>query len=265
MWRVSKCLLQDLVRQTEQDEIRIRRMRLENMKSIYMTISRIRKYKVFLYLLFFITIFSLTGCFDVVEDINLKSNGSGSIKATFNLSKSKTKVASLMKLDKVDGMKIPSKTEVQNEVNTVVKLLKQTQGISNVQYTLDFNNFIATLSCDFTNVAALNSFTKTLSSHFKTKVSSYSSYSYDPKTKVFARSYTYSDEAKKGLSKLKPENQKSFGDAYFTSIYRFQDNVIKQDNKIGKVAGSKKAVMMKVGILDLVNGKANLSNKIALQ
>lgn len=99
----------------------------------------------------------------------------------------------------------------------------------------------------------------------KAKVSSYSSYSYDAKTKVFARSYTYSDEAKKGLAKLKPENQKSFSDAYFTSIYRFQDNVLKQDNKVGKIADNKKAVMMRVGVLDLVNGNVSLSNQISLK
>lgn len=221
--------------------------------------------RLFVLLVLFISTFTLTSCFDIVEDVNLKSNGSGSIKATVNLSKSKTKVASLMKLDKVEGMKIPSQLEIQNEVNAVVRLLRQTPGISNVKHSLDFNNFIGTLSCDFTNVSALNSFTKTLSTHFKAKVSSYSSYSYDSKTKVFARSYTYSDEAKKGLTKLKPESQKSFSDAYFTSIYRFQDDVLKQDSKTGKIADNKKAVMMRVGVLDLVNGNVNLSNKISLK
>lgn len=225
----------------------------------------VKMHRWFVGLLVFITTLSLTSCFDVVEDVNLKSNGSGSIKATVNLSKSKVKVASLMKLDKVDGVKVPSKSEIQTELNDVVKLLRQTPGISNVQHSLDFNNFIGTLSCDFTNVGALNAFTKTLSTHFKAKVSSYSSYSYDAKTKVFARSYTYSDEAKKGLAKLKPENQKSFSDAYFTSIYRFQDNVLKQDNKVGKISDNKKAVMMRVGVLDLVNGNISLSNQISLK
>lgn len=216
-------------------------------------------------LLIFISCITLTGCFDVVEEVYLKSSGAGTIKATFNLSKSKTKAASLMKLDKVDGIKVPSKAEIQQEMAAVVKILRQTTGVSNVQHSLDFDNFIATLSCDFTDVAALNSFTKTLSTHFKTKLSSYSSYAYDPKSKVLVRDYTYSAEAKKGLTKLKMENQKSFGDAFYTSIYRFQDDVIKQDNKAGKVAGNKKAVMMKVGVLDLVNGNVSLSNKINLK
>lgn len=224
-----------------------------------------RRRKAIFYFLFLITSFSLTSCFDVVEEVDLKSNGVGSIKATFNLSKSKTKVASLMKLDKIDGMKIPSKGEIQTEIGDVVKILKNTKGISNVQHSLDFTNFIGTLSCDFTNVEALNSFTKTLSSHFKTKISSYSSYTYDPKGKILARNYTYSSEAKDGLLKLKPENQKSFQDAYFTSIYRFQDDVLSQDNKSGKVSANKKAVMMKVSILDLIKGNISLSNRIKLK
>src|SRR5690606_16584196 len=84
-------------------------------------------------LLVICSVWMLTGCFDVVEEVDLNSDGSGKIKATVNLSKSKTKVASLMKLDKVDGIKIPSKTEIQKEADAIVRLLKQTSGISDVQ------------------------------------------------------------------------------------------------------------------------------------
>ncbi|NGM90182.1 hypothetical protein G5B35_23070, partial [Parapusillimonas sp. SGNA-6] len=131
-------------------------------------------------LLVICSVWMLTGCFDVVEEVDINSNGSGRIKATVNLSKSKTKVASLMKLDKVDGIKIPSKTEIQKEADAIVRLLKQTSGISDVQSSLDFDNYIATLSCSFNDVKALNAFSKILSAHFKVELSTYSSYSYDP-------------------------------------------------------------------------------------
>lgn len=218
--------------------------------------------------LFFMTMlcatFLLTSCFDVVEEIDLNTNGSGRIKATVNLSKSKTKVASLMKLDKIDGIKVPTQQEIHNEVNKVSAILKATKGISNVTTALDFTNFIGTISCDFTDINALNNFSNTLSKQFKTKISDYSSYSFNTKTKVFNRSYKYANEGKKELSKLKPENQKSLHDAYFTYIYRFQGTVAKQQNGHAKVAANKKAVMLKANVLDIVNGKVDLANTINL-
>lgn len=209
-------------------------------------------------------IFSLSSCFDIVEEINFQSNGAGKIKATLNLSKSKTKVASLMLLDSVNGIKVPSKTTIQKELNDIVLILKQTKGVSNVSSNLDFNNYIATLECDFSNVAALNAFTNTLSTKFKTNISGYTTYAYDASNKVFVRKYNASQDAKKEFSKLKGENQKAFNDAYFTSIYRFVDPVKNQQNSKASISANRKAVMLKTGMLDLINGKTNLSNTIAL-
>lgn len=208
---------------------------------------------------------SLTSCFDIVEEVDMKSNGSGTIKATLNLSKSKTKVASLMKLDKVEGMKVPSQAEIRKEMNTVVGLLRQTQGISNVRHTLDFSDFIATISCDFKDVAALNTFAQTLSKHFKLNVSGYSSYGFNPLSKTFNRKHTHSADAKKEFDKLSPESKKSFNDAFYTSIYRFQEEVRAADNTQAKVSPNKKAVMLRLTVPDLINGKSNLSNKIILR
>lgn len=207
----------------------------------------------------------LTSCFDIVEEINMKPNGSGSIVGTLNLSKSKTKVASLMKLDKMDSFKIPSQAEIEQEVKTIVQLLKKTNGISNVNYKLDFTNYIGSISCDFANVQALNSYSEALSKHFKAKLNIYSSYNYNASNKTFVRSYKHSVDAKKEFDKLNPENQQSFGQAYYTSIYRFENSILKQTNSRGKVSSNKQAVMIKVPIPMLIHGQANLANTITLE
>ncbi|VTP97448.1 hypothetical protein [Sphingobacterium daejeonense] len=123
--------------------------------------------------LLFIGVFismSLSSCFDIVEEINMKSDGSGAIVGTLNMSKSRTKVSSLMKLDKIDGFKIPNQAEIRKQVTTLVQLLKNTKGISNVKYKLDFTNYIASISCDFQDVNALNAYTATLAKHFKSNL-----------------------------------------------------------------------------------------------
>lgn len=217
------------------------------------------------FMIFLLSIFCLTSCFDVVEEINMKSNGSGTIQGTLNLSKSKTKVASLMKLDKIDGIQIPNQAEIRKEMAVIVNLLKNTPGISNVKQRLDFDNYIASISCDFQNVQALNAYTNTLSKHFKAKISSYSSYSYDPGSNTLKRNYKHSTEGKKEFEKLRPENRQSFGQAFYTSIYRFENLVAKQQNNLAKVSPNKKAVMLKVNIPDLINGKVDLTNTIVLK
>lgn len=221
--------------------------------------------KVIFSVLMFITLCSLSSCFDIVEEINMKTNGSGSIIGTLNMSKSRTKVSSLMKLDKIDGFNIPSQAEIRKEMATVVQILKNTKGISNVDYKLDFTNYIASVSCDFQNVNALNLYTETLAKHFKTKLNTYSNYSYNSSTKTFIRNYKHNPEAIKEFNKLKPENQKSFDQAFYTSIYRFQNPVSKQDNSLGKISGNKQAVMIKVPIPTLVSGQAKLGNTIILK
>lgn len=210
------------------------------------------------------TAFSLTACFDVVEEVDMKSGGAGTIKATVNLSKSKTKVSSLMKLGKIDGIQIPTETEIRKEFNTIVRLLRETKGISNVKSSLDFSNYVATLSCDFENAEALNTFSKALSSHFKVNISGYSSYRYDRQKNSLARTYTYNPETKKEFDKLSAESKKNFHDAYFTSIYRFDKEVKHVNNQMAKIASNKRAVMVKTSVIDLIHNKVNLSNTITL-
>lgn len=222
----------------------------------------LRKY--FFYLLLICSAALMMSCFDVVEEIDLKSNGSGKIKVTVNLSKSKTKVASLLKLDQVDGLKIPSERDIRSEVSQIGALLKKTNGISNVHSSLDFTNYIAVISCNFSTINALNNFVKTFSVQFKTTLSDYSIYSYDAKSKTLTREYKYNSAGQKELKRLNPENQKSLQNAYFTYIYRFDNTIINQKNPLAKVASSKKAVMLKANVLDIVNGKVNLSNTITL-
>ncbi len=146
--------------------------------------------------------FLLTGCFDFIEDINIKSDGSGTIKATLNLSKSSTKVASLMKLKSIQGIEIPSKEKIQNETETMIAILKKTEGISNVAYTLDFTKYIATVSCSFSSVKALNIFSEAIATHFKTSIEGANSYAFNAKTGVFTKAFTAPSKLYKEYSKI---------------------------------------------------------------
>ncbi|TCD29263.1 hypothetical protein EZ456_03620 [Pedobacter psychrodurus] len=215
-------------------------------------------------LLFIVLIPILSSCFEVIEEIAMKNDGTGDVVLTINLSQSKTKVASVMLLDSVQGYKVPSKQKIQQELNEAVAYLRKSEGISNVKSTSDFNNYIATISFSFKDVSNINNITKNILAQQKIKATNTSSYSYNKATKTFSRKYQATGTAKTEFNKLKAKDKAVFNGATYTSIYRFESVVTSSTNPASNVSKSKKAVMLKSSIMDLINGKINVSNSIQL-
>lgn len=215
-------------------------------------------------LLFIVLIPFLSSCFEVIEEIAMKNDGTGDVILTINLSQSKTKVASVMLLDSIQGYKVPSKQKIQQELNEAVAYLKKSEGISNVKSTSDFNNYIATISFSFRDVSNINNITKNILAQQKIKATNTSSYTYNKATKTFSRKYQAIGTAKTEFNKLKAKDKAVFNGATYTSIYRFESVVTSSTNPASNVSKSKKAVMLKSSIMDLINGKINVSNSIQL-
>ncbi|MCX2493303.1 hypothetical protein OQX63_07455 [Pedobacter sp. PF22-3] len=215
-------------------------------------------------LLFIFLIPVLSSCFEVIEEISMKNDGTGDVTLTINLSQSKTKVASVMLLDSVQGYKVPSKQKIQQELNEAVSYLKKSEGISNVKSTSDFNNYIATISFSFKDVSNINNITKNILARQKIKATNTSSYTYNKATKTFSRKYQAIGTAKTEFNKLKAKDKAVFNGATYTSIYRFESVVTSSSNPASNVSKSKKAVMLKSSITDLINAKINVSNTIQL-
>lgn len=215
-------------------------------------------------LLFTFLIPILSSCFEVVEEISMRNDGTGDVVVTINLSQSKTKVASIMLLDSVQGYKVPSKKKIQEELTEAVAYLKKSEGISNVKSTTDFNNYIATISFTFKDVSNINNITKNILAQQKIKAANTSSYSFNKGTKTFFRKYQTLSTAKTQFDKLKSKDRAVFNGATYTSIYRFESPVTSTSNRTSNLSKSKKAVMLKSSIMDLINGKINVSNQIQL-
>ena len=215
-------------------------------------------------LLFIFLIPVLSSCFEVIEEISMKNDGTGDVTLTINLSQSKTKVASVMLLDSVQGYKVPSKQKIQQELNEAVSYLRKSEGISNVKSTSDFNNYIATISFSFKDVSNINNITKNILARQKIKATNTSSYTYNKATKTFSRKYQAIGTAKTEFNKLKAKDKAVFNGATYTSIYHFESVVTSSSNPASNVSKSKKAVMLKSSITDLINAKINVSNTIQL-
>lgn len=219
------------------------------------------KYK---YLLLIFLLPYLSSCFQVIEEINLTKTGAGTVNLTINLSASKTKVASLMLMDSIQGYKVPSRQTIIKELDEVVAYLKKSPGISNVQKKIDFENYIVNVSFAFKEIANINQVNQNVLKKLKVKGLSNSSYAYNPATQVFQRGYQHTREAILQYNKLKPEVKKIFNDATYVSIYRFEQPVAQSNNPLAKISKSKKAVMLNTDVLGLINGKTNIANRITL-
>jgi len=222
----------------------------------------LRKLRFFLVLIFIPFVF--TSCFEIIEEITMRADGSGDMTITINLSQSKTKVASILLMDSINGYKVPSKQMIQREVNEAVADLKKMPGISNVKSTTDFTNYIGTITFSFKEISNINNISKKILETQKIKTSNISTYSYNKATATFARDYKYYATAKSEFNKLKKEDKEVFKTATYTSIYRFANTIAKHSNPLAKVSKSQKAVMQKCSVMDLINGKTSVTNIVQL-
>lgn len=203
-------------------------------------------------------------CFEVVEEVDLKKDGSGSMTFTLNMSQSKSKLASIMLLDSINGVKVPSRKDIQNVLKDVVLELNQATGITNIQKTEDYDNFVFSIKCDFKSIANINNLLQDALSKNK-KTTALSSYFFDVNKGNFKRKYTYSPEIKKQYNKLKEENKKVFKDASYTIIYRFASEISSQTSTSARISKSKKAIMQRLNAMDIINGSSNFNNQIQLK
>jgi hypothetical protein len=79
----------------------------------------------------------LSSCIEIIDDVQMNNEGSGSFKYTINLSASKVKITSILALDSLDGKKVPSRTEITDRISAISKKLASKSGISNVSIDPD--------------------------------------------------------------------------------------------------------------------------------
>ena len=99
---------------------------------------------------------TLTGCFELIEDLSLNDNGSGTYKLTLNLSASKVKVKSVMALDSLNGEKIPSMLTIEGKLDEFKNRLLKQDGLRNISVSADFDQLIYRFSCDFSSLNVLH-------------------------------------------------------------------------------------------------------------
>jgi hypothetical protein len=206
----------------------------------------------------------LSSCFEVIEDVTVKKDGTGSMKLTVNLSQSKTKIGAIMLMDSIQGYKVPDRNEIEEQMEQAVARLRTMKGISNVSHTVDFTNFIASINFSFRNVTDVNGLVKELLDEYKVKTKIPVTYHYDREDARFSRDYTYSADVKEQYTRLKERDKEVFRSASFISILRFENPISSYSNQGAKMSKNQQAIMQRLPLSDLVSGKTDISNHIQL-
>jgi hypothetical protein len=203
----------------------------------------------------------LSSCIEIIDDLTIHNDGSGTLKYNLNLSSSKVKVNSILALDSLDGKKIPSLDEIKSKVQRFVKILDSQNGISNVKVEENYTDYILKFQCDFSSISNLQEGIKiAFSQLIKEKTTPELEYQWliwDGNKLV--RSVPNITEFK-----IKENDIEQLRKGVYTSITRFDKTIDKCDNPNATISKNRFAVMLKTDIYSLKQNLNILENTVFL-
>jgi hypothetical protein len=206
----------------------------------------------------------LMSCFDILDKVNVKADGSGEYSLILNASKSKTRLASISKMETVNGKKVPNKAEIEAKINQAASIFKNVPGISNVKTSMDFDNYIIKLSCNFKKIENVNAGLEQLKTkNVLGKMIPTQIYSNDSTKKIFTRNKI--NTFKSDYDKLSTADKEVFNNAKYTSVLQFENIIKSQSNSAYQLSPNKKAMKLEGNILDFILQKKQIQNTITFQ
>lgn len=210
---------------------------------------------------FFILLFLLTSCVELIDEIQLNNDGSGKFKYVINLSQSKTNVSSILLLDSINGKKNLKLPEIKQKIFNFKKNLIKQDGISNVIISENYTDYIIKFECDFENLSKL-------------KIAIENSFQEYSNTKNSENWVTYNGiEFSKKIPEYTIFYLKEFNSIYgeklkngtYTSITRFQVEILDFSNIKSSKSKSGKALMIKTTPNELLINPNILDNIIHIK
>lgn len=218
----------------------------------------------FRHIFLLIPLFLLTSCFDILDKVNVKADGSGEYSLILNASKSKTRLASILKMETVNGKKVPKKAEIEAKINEAARVFKSVPGISNVKTSMDFDNYIIKLSCNFKKIENVNAGLEQLKAkNILGKMIPTQIYNNDSTKKIFTRNKI--NTFKSDYDKLSTADKEVFNNAKYTSVLQFENIIKSQSNSAYQLSPNKKAMKLEGNVLDFILQKKQIQNTITFQ
>lgn len=204
----------------------------------------------------------LSSCIEIIDDLSMNNDGSGTAKYTINLSSSKIKANSYLALDSLNGKKVPSIQEIENKIAEYKVKLENKEGISNVIVETNFTDFIFKFQCDFENVQVLQKAIKEIvSSENKDWVDdefvwlNWTDNDLSRSTPQLSSSIS---------NKIKQDDVELLKKGSYISITRFEKPIERISNPNAKISANRLAVMIRTNPYLLTQNTDILKNTIYL-
>lgn len=213
----------------------------------------------------FIIGLSLSSCLEILEDIKINNDGSGTFKLIVNLSKSKGQIDKLMAQDSIRGSAVPTQGTITSAINTALGELGEQNGITAITKKLDFDNYIFNVSFDFKDIDNLN---QAVNNIIKARDPNapLDPIHYDFEEKQFSR--TLNTEL---LNQANRDKEKvsafltDFDLAKITSITRFESEINNTDHSTAKISSNGKNCFEQLKINQILTNKSFHKHNIILK
>lgn len=211
-------------------------------------------------LFFLLPFFLLSSCIDIVDDLTINNDGSGKLKLSVNLSKSKLEVNSILALDSLRGQRVPKLNEITAKIPEYTEKLRKQKGIESVMVEQDTVNFILKLTIHFNNVEDLESALKEVVSEENT---TWVNFDFDwIKWENHTLTRNMLNVPNEQIKKLKYEDVQKLKTGTYTSVTHFQTPIISYTNESSVLSPNKQNLMIKTSAYLLTEDTQSLKNQI---
>lgn len=204
----------------------------------------------------------LSSCFENIEEIKMKADGSGSFTLIVNLSQSSPEISSAMKLDSFLGMNLPSMDEIKTNVREMKQKLSSSPGITNVVVVEDYANYILEVKGNFNSLANFNAAAKNIPAAMGADAGKVNnSFYYSASDSGFSRQI-FANWDEKNSKKAENMAGNKLNNATYTFIFKSEKIIASVNNPKAKISPSGKAVMLRLTGKDLLAGMQHLNLNI---
>lgn len=206
-----------------------------------------------------VPLFSLTGCFEAVEEISVKKDGSGSFSYILNFSQSRSEISAALKMDSFMGTRIPGLSDIKSSIAEAKRRLEASPGISGVTLQEDYVNYILQLKGNFSSIEQLNNAAKNISIQMGADEKLImGSFNYSSSDSTFQRLVTVNLEEKyiKWAEKLLGNLASK---ATYTMVVKNERTAARVNNSAARISPSGKAVMLRTNAREVLKN-LNLVN-----
>lgn len=214
-------------------------------------------------LFIFLPLFIFSSCVEIIDDLLVRKDGSGTLKLTVNLSSSKLKINSALALDSLNGVRVPKLSEIDQKFAFYAEKLREKEGIKLVTTRLNSSDFIYGVTVEFSDVEKLESALKEVLSDVNSNWVNFNFNWISWENGVLSRNNIQVPDSQ--VKKLKKEEVEDLKKGTYTSITRFQSPIEKYSNELAKVSENKLNIMIKSSAYSIIENTQLLKNTIKVE